>query len=192
MPKIVDHDARRRLIVETALCLFAKRGFHSVSLDDIASAAGLSRTGLYRYFRNKDQIFWQAVDHALGDIEERLAKVASDRSRRVSERLEHLFSLLTEESKHGRRAAVLLELWLRLHRENTMLAEKLRLKARSLRAIVDRLVAELHDDSFAARERAGFAVSLFFSAVESSLLQSMFVEPRLLAAQISSLLEIAR
>jgi AcrR family transcriptional regulator len=36
--------------------LFARRGFHGVSIDDLGAAAGVSGPALYRYFRAKEDI----------------------------------------------------------------------------------------------------------------------------------------
>jgi AcrR family transcriptional regulator len=47
----------REAIVEAALELFAERGFHATSVDDIANAVEISRSGLYQYFESKEQLF---------------------------------------------------------------------------------------------------------------------------------------
>ena len=45
--------ARRDEILGAAARLFAQRGFHGVSIDDIGAAAGISGPGLYRHFPGK-------------------------------------------------------------------------------------------------------------------------------------------
>ena len=47
----------RRMILEAAAAVFARKGFHGATLDEIARTAGYSPPALYRYFRNKDEIF---------------------------------------------------------------------------------------------------------------------------------------
>ena len=49
-------DARREEILRTAAGLYARSGFHGVSIDDLGDAVGLSGPGLYRYFPTKDAI----------------------------------------------------------------------------------------------------------------------------------------
>jgi AcrR family transcriptional regulator len=58
-------SARRELveaqIYEQATRLFAERGFAGTSLQDIADAMGMTRSALYYYVRNKDQLLAQLV-----------------------------------------------------------------------------------------------------------------------------------
>jgi len=48
---------RRRAILDAALACFLQFGYDKTSLDDIAGRADISRTLIYRKFRNKEQIF---------------------------------------------------------------------------------------------------------------------------------------
>jgi AcrR family transcriptional regulator len=45
---------RREEILTAAAALFARRGFHGVTIDDIGAAAGLSGPGIYRHFSGKE------------------------------------------------------------------------------------------------------------------------------------------
>jgi len=45
--------------------LFAERGFHATQTPDIAERAGMSVGGLYRYFRDKRQIFIELIHRIL-------------------------------------------------------------------------------------------------------------------------------
>lgn len=47
---------RHALILEKALPLFAKRGFHAVSVKDLAESCGISLGSLYTYFESKEQL----------------------------------------------------------------------------------------------------------------------------------------
>jgi AcrR family transcriptional regulator len=47
---------RRDMILETALARFAERGFHAVSVKELADAAGISLGSLYTYFDTKEQL----------------------------------------------------------------------------------------------------------------------------------------
>lgn len=50
---IYQVPATREHIIDVAADVFAERGFFSVKMTDIAAAAGISRTSLYRYFQDK-------------------------------------------------------------------------------------------------------------------------------------------
>jgi len=59
---------RREEILAAAAALFARRGFHGVSIDDIGSAVGMSGPGIYRHFPGKEAVLSQM----LLDISQRL------------------------------------------------------------------------------------------------------------------------
>ena len=66
MKPTVDHRARKQEIIANAIRLFAKLGYRDVSFREISEACGVARTVIYRYFRNKRQIFDGAVILVLG------------------------------------------------------------------------------------------------------------------------------
>ncbi len=61
-------EDRRVEILRTASELFARNGFHGVSMDELGAAAGVSGPALYRYFPGKEAI----LSAMLIDISERL------------------------------------------------------------------------------------------------------------------------
>lgn len=61
-------EDRRAEILQTASELFARNGFHGVSMDELGAAAGVSGPALYRYFPGKEAI----LSAMLVDISERL------------------------------------------------------------------------------------------------------------------------
>ena len=61
----VTTNKRERLLQE-AVRLFDSRGYHDVSIEEIAAAAGLNASGMYRYFPSKAEllgaVFYRAAD----------------------------------------------------------------------------------------------------------------------------------
>ena len=72
----VRSKLRREEILAAAAALFARRGFHGVSIDDIGSAAGLSGPGIYRHFPGKEAV----LSRMLLDISQRLLDEGSRRA----------------------------------------------------------------------------------------------------------------
>lgn len=67
-------ERTRRAILEAAIQRFAREGFKGTSLAGVARDAGLSASGIYPYFDNKEALFVAAVDEdAAGEIEDGLA-----------------------------------------------------------------------------------------------------------------------
>jgi AcrR family transcriptional regulator len=71
----VDHQQRRNTILECAFSLFAEEGYSGVTYQKIANRCGISRTSIYKYFQNKEQIFTYAVKLATGNLNTMVEKV---------------------------------------------------------------------------------------------------------------------
>jgi AcrR family transcriptional regulator len=65
-------ELRREQILAEATRLFAQRGYHATNIADIATALRLGHGTFYRYFKNKRDIFEQA----LHDVTIRIAALA--------------------------------------------------------------------------------------------------------------------
>jgi AcrR family transcriptional regulator len=53
----------RTALVEAAAQVFARRGFHGASLDEIAETAGFTRGAIYKNFEGKEDLFFAVVDN---------------------------------------------------------------------------------------------------------------------------------
>lgn len=56
MPRPDVSGERRSQILDAAMAVFSRRGFHAARMDDIAEEAGLSKGALYLYYKSKDAI----------------------------------------------------------------------------------------------------------------------------------------
>jgi TetR/AcrR family transcriptional regulator of autoinduction and epiphytic fitness len=62
-------NGSREAIVEAAERLFLERGFGSVSMDELAEAAGVARRTLYNQFASKEEIFREMLLRVSGQLE---------------------------------------------------------------------------------------------------------------------------
>lgn len=73
-------EARPQEILDAALALFAEKGFAATRMDEIASAAGVTKGTIYLYFESKERIFRALVEGSIGstisDMEARIADYA--------------------------------------------------------------------------------------------------------------------
>src|SRR5436190_23685293 len=53
--------SRREEILEIAVGLFAERGYHGVSMDDVGAAAGVTGPALYHHFAGKEAMLAAAL-----------------------------------------------------------------------------------------------------------------------------------
>ncbi|MBQ2791432.1 MAG: TetR/AcrR family transcriptional regulator, partial [Thermoguttaceae bacterium] len=75
MTVLVDHSRRRVEILERAFELFAEEGFAGVTYQKIANRCGVSRTSIYKYFKDKDEIFVYAIKLATKNLSTTVKKV---------------------------------------------------------------------------------------------------------------------
>jgi TetR/AcrR family fatty acid metabolism transcriptional regulator len=82
---------KRRMILDAAVTVFARQGFHHCRVSDVADEAGVAYGLVYHYFDSKEQILdtlfterWQimldaivAIDRDEGNARQKLYKVAS-------------------------------------------------------------------------------------------------------------------
>ncbi|MFY0681306.1 MAG: TetR/AcrR family transcriptional regulator [Thalassovita sp.] len=72
MPYTPEHRARtKKKVIDVARKQFNLNGFDGVSIDQIMTAAGLSRGGFYHHFKDKEELFAAAVDsfqNGLSDV----------------------------------------------------------------------------------------------------------------------------
>ena len=61
MPRKQDY---RKRLVQTALRLFASRGYHHTSIADILRESGCTRGSLYYYFSSKEELGYAAIDES--------------------------------------------------------------------------------------------------------------------------------
>ena len=60
--------SKKALIQETALELFATKGYHSTSISMIARNAGISKGLLYNYYESKEDLLNEIVNHGIEQI----------------------------------------------------------------------------------------------------------------------------
>lgn len=90
-------EERKNQILEAALAVFARLGFHESRMDDIASQAGLSKAALYLYYKSKDAIIAALLKHFFTQEFKRVqGLVEANREETVSEQLLLLTRQLAE------------------------------------------------------------------------------------------------
>jgi TetR/AcrR family transcriptional regulator, fatty acid metabolism regulator protein len=79
----VTLQEKRRLILDAAVRVFARKGFHTCRVDDIAAEAGVAHGLLYHYFSSKDELLetvfretWSELLEAIAEVEDAAAPAA--------------------------------------------------------------------------------------------------------------------
>ncbi|MFT4044137.1 MAG: TetR/AcrR family transcriptional regulator [Gordonia sp. (in: high G+C Gram-positive bacteria)] len=81
MPKIVDHDQRRREIVEATWQVIARDGVDAVTMRHLAEQMGMANGALARYFANKGEILAAVMAYAVEATNARFAEAGGHEMR---------------------------------------------------------------------------------------------------------------
>jgi len=84
------YDRKQQEVVATAARLFAERGYHATSMQDLTEATGLAAGGLYHYIGSKEQLLIRICDELLEPLLERAREIVA----REAPATEHLHELL--------------------------------------------------------------------------------------------------
>jgi AcrR family transcriptional regulator len=83
-------EQRRRQLLDVALDIFAERGFHSTSMDEVALAAGVTKPVLYQHFPSKRALYVELLEDVGNQMLARLTS-ATDRATTGRQRVEDGF-----------------------------------------------------------------------------------------------------
>jgi AcrR family transcriptional regulator len=90
---------KRRVILDAAIHVFARRGFHSCRVSDVADEAGVAYGLVYHYFRSKEEILntlfterWQLMLDAIVEID--------TREQTAREKLHQVAGFIIDSYKH--------------------------------------------------------------------------------------------
>ena len=87
---------RREHLVQTALDLFCRDGFHATGIDRILSESGVAKMTLYKHFRSKDELILAVLRRRDEEFRHWFVRTVERRAKTPRERLVCLFDVLGE------------------------------------------------------------------------------------------------
>lgn len=92
MPRIADHEERRRQIADAVCELISQHGLDTVTVARTAAVAGMSVGLVQHYFRTKDEMLL----HAFNEVSARIRKRAEERIRAGTEHRQPISRVMAE------------------------------------------------------------------------------------------------
>ena len=71
------YAAKKVVAIEAAATVFANKGFHGATTQDIASEMGIQQGSLYYYFESKEQALQEVCEYGFENHVQRMAKICS-------------------------------------------------------------------------------------------------------------------
>ncbi len=164
---------KRRQILEAGVGVFARKGYFSARVRDIASAAGVADGTIYLYFKNKEDIvvslFADVLERHLARAKEEIAGVRTPREKLLAIARHHLTAL-----SERRDVAILFQTELR---QSTLLS---RISSKELRGYFDLLSRVIEEGQktgvFRPELPRSVVVQSFFGALDE-LVTSWILSP---------------
>lgn len=106
MPRTVkDPEERKAELLDTAMRLFAEKGYDNVSVRSVAREAGVASGLAYHYFDSKQRLFDAAIGHYAERCSEGMRAVLDDGALSLDEKIEGAIAAATEHAAfpHGSR-----------------------------------------------------------------------------------------
>lgn len=100
-PRSADYEAKRRRILEVAAPLFARHGYDRTSLAMIGAAAGVAKSLVYHYYRDKDAVLADLLRRHLEELVAAVEAVAVPDDRPPERRLADMAVALLEHYRNA-------------------------------------------------------------------------------------------
>lgn len=105
-------EERRRQILDAALVVFARKGFHDANVSDVAAQAGVSQGTIYWYFESKGALMQELLGEAFDEVLRPLAEILGRTDLSPLERLRQSFRTSMEMVRaQSERYRLLLSMW---------------------------------------------------------------------------------
>ncbi len=136
-----ERDLKREAVLAAAAHVFAERGYHRASLDEVAQILNVTKPTLYYYFKNKEAMLFACIEHGLEMVE----GVGGDADAAARTGMERLVAYLrgyarVGESDFGRCA---------IRISDMELSEASRKKVRRVKLVIDRKIRTLVENGIA-------------------------------------------
>jgi AcrR family transcriptional regulator len=143
MSIVVEHEKRRKEILEKALDVFMDEGFEDATFQKIADRCGITRTTLYIYFKNKKEIFNYSIKLLLLKVEEGIQRIRADASLNSIEKITEILSDILRQLEENRQLlSVTLDYLLHLSKSDTDPDLRVRRRTLKMRHILASIVIE--------------------------------------------------
>lgn len=146
----------------------------------------MGRTTIYQYFKNKDEIFYYAVEAILVDLQFKVEAIIEDEELTFLGKLKKLVFELTNKYEHNYIFVLLAEIWIVLKRENNDLLNKLKKYTEDLKKSINKLIAQGIEAKEIKPIDSESMADTIYSFIESFIFQSSINSDMNIERQLNS------
>ena len=172
MAIVVEHDKRRKQILENALSVFIDDGFENATFQKIADRCGITRTILYLYFKNKRDIFSYSIKQLLISAEAHIIEIcANDKMNSVDKITQVLLNILDLLKENRQLLLVVLDYLLHLAKNDIDPEDRIRRRTVKLRRILSSMVIEGVKNGELKKNSIKITGDYLYSFIEAAIFQ---------------------
>jgi AcrR family transcriptional regulator len=168
----IEHEKRKREILEKALDVFVDEGYEDTTFQKIAERCGITRTILYLYFKNKREIFSFSIKLFTEKLEREIRTVGADPARGQADKLSAILAMVVELCAANRRLlSVILDYLGHIRAAGGDPDERVRRRTIRMRHILAGILIEGQKTGDFAAFSVKTAGDLIYALIESAIFQ---------------------
>jgi TetR/AcrR family fatty acid metabolism transcriptional regulator len=135
----IEKNNKYHQILEAAVRIFARQGFHQSTIAQIAKEAGVADGTIYLYFKNKDDILVQFFSHRAKQVFESFREEV-DRGQTSLDKLRNLINRHLTEFQRDRNGAVVYQV--ETHQSSRLAEEQIKEMSQMYRDLISEIVEQ--------------------------------------------------
>lgn len=177
MSATVEHEKRKREILEKALDVFVDEGYADTTFQKIADRCGITRTILYLYFKNKREIFSFSIKRFTERLEEAIKAIVAEDDLSSAEKLEKVATLVVRScAENARLLSVIIAYLSHMKRSGGDASERVRRRTIRMRHILAGIVIAGQKKGELARVPVRPVTELFYALVEAAIFRATMLD----------------
>ena len=179
MSIVVEHEKRKKEILDKALDVFMEEGFEDATFQKISDRCGITRTTLYVYFKNKKEIFNYSIKQLLTKVEVNIRQICADTTLDSTTKLTKVLLEIMERLTENRRLLfIVLEYLLYISRTDSDPDVRVRRRTIRLRHILSSLIIEGINRGELAPINGKMAFNYLYSFIEASIFRLVVLQQK--------------
>ncbi|MDR0291034.1 MAG: TetR/AcrR family transcriptional regulator [Treponema sp.] len=179
MAIVVEHERRKREILEKVIDVFVSEGFENTTFQKIADHCRITRTTLYIYFKNKRDIFNYSLKLLLTRAEENIHIVCDDASLSSIEKITKvLLGIFRHFERNRRLLSVILDYLLLISKNNIDPEQRIRRRTLKLRHILTSLIIEGIKSGEIKNVKIKTANEYLYSLIEAAIFRLVVLQKK--------------
>ncbi|HOF11695.1 MAG TPA: TetR/AcrR family transcriptional regulator [Treponemataceae bacterium] len=179
MAIVVEHDKRKREILDKALDVFVEEGYEDVTFQKLAARCGITRTTLYIYFRNKQEIFLWSIKQLTQGIEESLTEIITHDEYSSKEKLQRFCTSIVDMCLENKKLFNIVLMYLmQIKKAGKDPGEKVRRRIIRLRHLLSNIIIDGIKKSEFKEISVKAANDMFYSLILSTIFRLAILDQK--------------